>query len=131
MNEERFYDEPHCLECAKELKGRIDKRFCGDACRASFNNKKRQAIALEEPVFLKEIPKILLSNYRILVSLNPEQKTTVARKVLEQLGFNFQYITSFYKTAEGDVYRFCFDQGYLLIKNERVLLVKQASQVML
>ena len=28
-----------CLECGDHLKGRIDKKFCSDYCRNSFNNK--------------------------------------------------------------------------------------------
>lgn len=121
----------HCMECGTGIHGRSDKRFCDDSCRALFNNRRRQTATADEPAFLKDISKILLRNYRILRQLNPGQKTQVKRKDLERMGFNFRFMTSYYKTSEGDIYNFCFDQGYLPIRNEMVLIVNQPSQVLL
>jgi hypothetical protein len=28
-----------CPECGEKIRGRVDKKFCGDACRNSWNNK--------------------------------------------------------------------------------------------
>jgi len=120
---------PQCLECFSPIKGRTDKRFCDDACRTSFNNKKRQLEAKTAPDFLKKIPKILLNNYRILKKCNTSPPTKIERNKLEALGFNFNYITSCYTTKSGDIYQFCFDQGYLPIKEDVILLVVQPSQV--
>ena len=120
-----------CLECDTEIKGRSDKRFCGDCCRTNYNNRKRQADAAIEPEFLKKIPKIILNNYHILQQLNTSGPTTVKRSQLESMGFNFSYITSFYTTKGGDHYQFCFDQGYLHLRDDRVLLVTQQSQVII
>lgn len=33
------YHEKCCLTCGEHLHGRADKKFCGDYCRATFNNK--------------------------------------------------------------------------------------------
>jgi predicted nucleic acid-binding Zn ribbon protein len=119
-----------CLDCGLPIVGRIDKKFCGDSCRTHYNNLKKQATATMKPAFLKEIPKIINTNYRILKELNQNKPTKVRKAQLEKLGFNFQYLTSCYTTAKGDTYRFCFDQGYLEIKEGMVLLVQQDSQVL-
>lgn len=83
-----------------------------------------------EPEFLKTIPKIILNNYQILKRLRNKKLTKVKRTQLEQLKFNFKYITSTYITKAGDIYYFCFDLGYLHIQNDWVLLVEQESQIM-
>jgi hypothetical protein len=121
----------NCLDCGEVLLGRADKIYCGDSCRTHFNNQKRQANSAATPEFLKKIPKIILSNYQILKKLNTDSPTKVKRKNLETLGFNFNYQTSCYTTKKGDTYCFCFDQGYLEIKDDNVLLVQQQSQVQL
>ncbi|WP_316738351.1 hypothetical protein [Pedobacter aquatilis] len=132
MYEEKLTASKSCLQCGIALLGRIDKRFCDDYCRTTFNNRKRHEASVDEPYFLKEIPRVLLSNYKILKKLNHSQSTTVPRQVLERLKFNFHFITSYYKTRDGEIYSFCFDQGYLPIKGgDRVLLVTQASQVLI
>lgn len=118
-----------CLDCGLTVIGRSDKKFCSDICRTHFNNQRKLAATTKNPAFLKAIPKIILNNYQILKSLNQNSPTKIKKVQLEKLGFNFQYVTSCYTTAKGDTYRFCFDQGYLEIKEGMVLLVAQASQV--
>jgi len=118
-----------CEECSEILHGRTDKRFCSDLCRTSFNNRKRQKEAAVEPAFLREIPKIILQNYRILSRFHSGKTTTVRKALLDKHGFNYKFITSYYKTLDGDVYYFCFDLGYLPIKGDRILIVSQQSQV--
>lgn len=118
-----------CLECGAPIQGRSDKRFCDDSCRTSFNNRRRQAQAADEPDFLKVIPKIILQNYQILKSLNTAPLTKVKHSQLDQKGFNFNYVTSIYTTKAGAIYHYCFDQGYLLLDNDLILLVQQDSQV--
>ena len=36
-------EEKMCPECGKPVFGRIDKKFCSDACRNAFNNKANSA----------------------------------------------------------------------------------------
>ncbi|WP_431012719.1 DUF2116 family Zn-ribbon domain-containing protein, partial [Rahnella sp. PAMC25617] len=31
-------EKKHCLNCGNVIQGRIDKKFCDDQCRNSFNN---------------------------------------------------------------------------------------------
>ena len=45
------------------------------------------------------------------------------------MGFSFDYITSYHTTKKGDIYQFCFDQGYLKLEDNQVLLVVQQNQV--
>ena len=127
-------DQPinnYCLECSEELHGRADKRFCNDLCRTSFNNRRRSRESAEEPSFIRDIPKIILNNYRILYKLSAGKKTTVKRATLNRHGFNFKFMTSYYKNSDGDIYHFCYDLGYLPIKDDLVLIVHQPVQVLM
>ncbi|MES2454794.1 MAG: DUF2116 family Zn-ribbon domain-containing protein [Bacteroidota bacterium] len=126
---EKGIEKAHCLECGAPVTGRRDKVYCDDSCRTSFNNRKRQTEAAVEPEFLKVIPKIILGNYQILKGLNSAPLTKIKRSKLEKMGFNFGYITSTYVTKTGAVYNFCFDQGYLQLSDDLILLVQQDSQV--
>ena len=85
--------------------------------------------ASKEPQFLKTIPKIILNNYQILKQLRNRKLTKVKRRQLEELKFNFKYITSTYVTKSASTYYFCFDLGYLFLENDWILLVEQESQV--
>jgi hypothetical protein len=109
--------------------GRIDKKFCTDACRIDYNNKVKLQRRIGLPDFVKTIPKIILNNYKIMRKLNPTGTTKVSKEKLDALGFNFQYITTYHITKKGDTYHFCFDQGYLRLKDNQVLLVVQPNQV--
>lgn len=109
--------------------GRIDKKFCTDACRIDYNNKVKLEKRIALPDFLRSIPRTILNNYRIMRKLNPSGTTKVSKEKLEALGFNFKYHTSYQITKKGDTYHFCFDQGYLKLKDNQVLLVVQQNQV--
>ena len=93
-----------CLECGKELFGRIDKKFCSDYCRNSFNNK----INRDSTNLIRNTNNLLRKNYRILQKLNPDQKTKTTKDNLLRKGFNFDYFTSIYTTKTGKVYYFIY-----------------------
>jgi hypothetical protein len=112
-------DEKLCLECGEPFKGRIDKKFCSDLCRVSFNNR----INSEDVRYVRSINNILRKNRRILISLNPSGKNKVTRDKLKAKGFDFQYFTSQYTTKDGAVYYYCYEHGYLPLENELYLLV--------
>ena len=121
-----------CPNCGEEiLIGRTDKRFCGDACRTDFNNRVKLNKRWQFPEFVRNISKILINNYQIMSKLNFNGKTIVSEQQLKDLGFNFNYHTSCQTTKKGDVYHFCFDQGYLKIKDNQVLMVVQPNQTTL
>ncbi|SFB93768.1 hypothetical protein SAMN05421747_102214 [Parapedobacter composti] len=113
--------ERKCLDCGAQLVGRADKKFCDDACRNNYNNRRNSA----ENSYLRKVNAILKRNRKILETLNPGGKTKVKWRKLVGEGFNFDYITDIYETASGAQYRFCYEYGYLLLENDDVLLVKR------
>lgn len=108
-----------CLECADEFIGRIDKKYCSDNCRSSFNNRANS----ELNSFARSINRILRNNRKILAHLNNYGKTKVHREQLMELGFRFRYFTNLYQTKSGNIYHFCYDQGYLELPNDYYSLV--------
>lgn len=112
-------EEKSCLECGEPLRGRVDKKFCSDGCRVSFNNR----INSQDVRYVRNINNILRKNRRILIALNPLGKSKVSHERLKAEGFNFHYFTSIYKTRDGSRYYYCYEQGYLPIENDHYLLV--------
>lgn len=109
-----------CMECGEKLTGRVDKKFCSDQCRISYNNRLH---AGEEVQYMKRVNIILRKNRKILTQLNPTGKTRVPVSKLKEKGFDFGYFTNLYKTREGSVYHYCYDQGYLALQKDYYLLV--------
>lgn len=112
-------DTKVCLECATKITGRIDKKFCSDQCRISFNNR----LNSDETNYVRNVNNILRKNRRVLSELNTTGKTRVGMAKLKEKGFDFQYFTNTYKTKDGAVYYYCYEQGYLPIENDSFLLV--------
>ena len=114
-----------CLECEDEFIGRLDKKFCSDQCRSSFNNR----LNSDATNFIRNVNNILRKNRRILTELNPDGKARVHRDRLLELGFRFSYFTNEYVTRSGNAYRFCYDQGYLELDNDFFALVVRKEYV--
>lgn len=112
-----------CPECGTKIVGRIDKKFCSDACRNSYNNKFNK----DSKNLIRNTNNRLRKNYRILEALNPDQKTKTFRAKLIEKGFDFNYFTNIQTTKAGKVYYFVYDQGYLLLDDDNYLLVKRDS----
>ena len=115
--------EKQCLECGHKLIGRIDKKFCNDYCRNAYNNKKNRA----SKNIIRNTNNLLRKNYRILEKINSNQKTKTTKDNLLRKGFNFNYFTSIYTTKTGNTYYFVYDQGYLLLGDTYVAIVKRDS----
>jgi len=115
----------NCLECGDEFEGRIDKKFCSDQCRNTYNNRNnKDAINL-----IRNVNYILRKNRRILEELNSTGKAKISKSKLKEKGFNFQYFTNVYQTKNGKDYFFCYDQGYLPIEDDYFMLVKKEDYV--
>ncbi|MBU3011233.1 hypothetical protein KO506_07450 [Polaribacter vadi] len=112
-----------CLECQTPVKGRIDKKFCSDYCRNSYNNK----VNKDSKNLIRNINNRLRKNHKILSELNVSGKTKVTRTKLYNNGFDFNFFTSIYKTKTGNTYFYIYDQGYLALDNELFLLIKKES----
>src|SRR6478609_1379772 len=108
-----------CMECGTKLTGRVDKKFCSDQCRVSFNNR----LNSNETNYVRNVSNTLRKNRRILTELNITGKTRVSGTKLKEKGFDFEYFTNLYKTKDGAVYYYCYEQGYLPIENDFYLLV--------
>ncbi len=63
--------EKRCLECNDVLHGRADKKFCSDACRNTYNNKKK---SIAGNSYVRKVNGILGRNRNIMAELNPEGK---------------------------------------------------------
>jgi hypothetical protein len=102
-------EKRRCLECDEAFTGRIDKKFCSDQCRNTYNNR----LNSDESNQIRNTNRILKKNWRILNDLNPSGKASATREKLLRLGFQFSYVTGYYQTKKGDVYYYCYDQGYI------------------
>ena len=113
----------NCLNCARGLKGRIDKKFCDDSCRNNYNNQQKS----NDTNYMRTVVNALRKNRKILQDLIPASeefhKTTQERMI--EKGFLFKYHTHIYKNKKGDVYYFCFDYGYLPLDNDWYLVVNR------
>ena len=109
-----------CPECGDEIIGRADKKFCSDQCRNTYNNR----LNSDASNTVRNINNILRKNRRILQELNRQSgKTMVNKDTLLTNGFNFTYHTHIYKTKKGDSYIFCYEQGYLYLKDKELYLL--------
>lgn len=110
-----------CLECSKELFGRVDKKFCDDQCRSTYNNKQNS----DSTQYIRNTNRILRANRRILEQLTPNEKSKTTRDKLIDKGFNFDYHTSTYTTKDNRTYYYCYDYGYLELDKGWYALVKK------
>ena len=74
--------ESKCLECGDKLIGRADKKFCSDQCRNAYNNRNNS----DANNLVRNINNTLRKNRRILVELNPKDKTKTSRDKLLSKG---------------------------------------------
>ena len=110
-----------CLECDTVIIGRIDKKFCSDYCRNTYNNK----VNTESKNLIRNTNNRLKKNYKILTALNISGKTKITRSRLTNQNFDFNYFTSIYTTKTGNVYYYVYDQGYLVLENDYLLLIRK------
>jgi hypothetical protein len=111
-----------CPNCNKEISGRSDKIYCDPYCKSAYQYEKRQT---EESMFF-EIDRQLKTNRKILKKYNRMGKSTLRKNILEEEGFNPNFFTHFWKNNKGDVYLFCYEFGFLALKEnnkDKYLLV--------
>ncbi len=113
-----------CLECSTLLQGRADKKFCDDQCRSSHHHRLRAS----DDSFVHQINQILKKNRSILKATIPFGKAKVNRDALLIKGFNFNFSTHTYLNKRGDTYFFCYEFGYLLLKDNDLLVVKNEEK---
>ena len=121
-----IYHQKHCLECGKELHGRIDKRFCDSYCRNTYNNRNKS----KEEKYIHHVNSIIRANRRILRRLCPIGKATVPKQVLDSMGYDYNYFSSIHHPAKL-IYYVCYDYAFAPIKDEhgekKALIVQRQS----
>ncbi|MDM1295509.1 hypothetical protein HX021_14560 [Sphingobacterium sp. N143] len=111
-----------CLECGERIQGRSDKRFCDDACRNTYNNK----LNSDQTNLVRNVNNILRKNRRILFdALGSEGMLKIQQEKLKSLGFDFKFHTHTFSNNKGQVYRFIYEVGYLLLEHDWVLIVQK------
>ncbi|MFY8187151.1 MAG: hypothetical protein ACOVLC_04250 [Flavobacterium sp.] len=111
----------NCLECGDKIMGREDKKFCSDACRNAFNNK----INKDTNNLMRNINNRLRKNYRILSDINPDGKIKTTKSKLLSKGFSFDWFTNIVQTKTGNTYFFVYDQGYMFLEQDFLIVVKK------
>lgn len=114
-----------CPECGELFEGRIDKKFCCDQCRNTFNNRQNK----DANNFCRNVNRILRNNRRVLEEFMIRSKSKTSKDKLIQAGFNFDYMTNIYKTKTGKVYYFCYDYGYFESENRNITIVVRKEYV--
>jgi predicted nucleic acid-binding Zn ribbon protein len=110
-----------CMYCNKIFSGRIDKKYCSDACRSLYNIEQRR----DKEILIKQINKILKRNREILFAMAGSAKTTYVHELdLTGKGFDYKYFTSLHQSSNGKIYYFCYDICYSKNSNNTILIVK-------
>tara|TARA_B100001287_G_C22542796_1_gene462957 strand:+ start:403 stop:777 length:375 start_codon:yes stop_codon:yes gene_type:complete len=114
------------LECETPLVGKVDKKFCNDMCRNSYNN----LINKDANEYVRKVNVILRQDRRILSSLmNGSDKGKANKEQLLLNCFNFYYYTNICQTKQGKKYYFNYELGYLELEEEQFALVKKQDYV--
>lgn len=115
-------EKRNCLHCGKPIQGRVDKKFCDDSCRNTYNNQQNA----ESVNLIRNINHTLKKNRKILETLIPsgEVLAKATRERLMRQGFNFKFYTHTYQNKKGNLYHYCYDYGYLELDGDWFLIVK-------
>ena len=113
-----------CPVCETDLKGRVDKKFCSLKCKSAHQYQKRKS---EEDLYYK-IDKQLKINRKLLKSYNKSGLSTIRKQKLIAEGFDPNYFTHYWKNNKEQVYLFCYEYGFLDLKEKGkyVLITHQA-----
>jgi len=115
-------EERKCQECGTEIYGRVDKKFCSDQCRNTYNNR-TQAV---QNKYIRKVNYILRKNRRImeeLISNTNKNVKRVKRNDLLDKGFNFDYYTNIYSTKTNKYYYFSYEYGYNVLEDGYLAIV--------
>ena len=125
INENMSLYHRHCRQCQRAIRGRIDKKFCDDYCRNSYNNKLK---GMTNNLF-RNINNALRKNHRILGNLLEEEAVPIAKtkkERLERLGFQFKYLTHS-SSLEGKKYHYVYDHAYVPLENGWVQIERRTE----
>lgn len=98
-----------CPVCESKIIGREDKKFCSLKCKSAHQYQQRKK---SEALFFK-IDKQLKKNRNLLKKYNQTGFASIEISKFEQMGFNPNYFTHYWKNKKGEVYLFCYEYGFL------------------
>ena len=109
----------NCLACGKNIRGRIDKKYCNDHCRNNYNNQQR----IPESSYVRRVTQSIRRNrnilFRLLGNLN---QTQIERDQLIEQGFRFRYHTHIENTVQGEHLICCYDMAYQAEHENKVVV---------
>jgi hypothetical protein len=117
----------NCLSCGSKIEGRIDKLYCSVYCKSSYHYEKEKE---KTKSLFKTIDQQLKHNRNLLKHFNQAGKTTIRKSELLAKNFNPKYFTHYWKNGKGEVYLFCYEFGFLSIKDgkqDKYVLVQWQS----
>ena len=101
----------YCLECGDIIEyghGRTDRKFCSADCKNRWHNKRK---ARSWRAYQHKVLRTLEENHTILDRLMRIGLTSLDRMSLGQMGFDFNYVTSYHKIGQRSVFS-VFDITY-------------------
>ncbi|WP_299223512.1 hypothetical protein [uncultured Aquimarina sp.] len=104
----------NCAYCNEKLEGRVGKKFCSSYCRSAFYYQQNKE---KEDTLFKKIDKQLKKNRKILKGYNKAGLVTIRKEKLLKEGFSPKYFTHYWKNSKGQVYLFCYEYGFLELKD--------------
>ena len=112
-----------CLSCSEKVEGRVDKLFCSSYCKSSYHYVKNKQMGMTRFNIINEQ---LKRNRSVLKHFHKTGKTTILKSELIDKGFNPKYFTNYWKTSKNEVYLFCYEYGFLALKDnnkEKYLII--------
>ena len=112
----------NCLACARPIKGRIDKKYCDDACRNNYNNR----LNSDATPLIRAINNRLRKNRRILAELmtGRDKPLLVEKQKLTAKGFQFEFFTQQFRNYKNEVYYYSYDFGYKVLEGGKCMVVR-------
>jgi len=107
-----------CLYCKTKLEGRKDKKFCSPYCKSSFHYEKNKD---NENSRYEVVKNKLHLNRKLLKKYNKSGLSQIRKEQLINEGFDPNYFTNYWKNYKGQVYLFCYEFGFLEVKNSNPL----------
>jgi len=114
-----------CQSCGEPLRGRIDKRFCSDYCRAVNYNRLHAA----DNQLIRRIHYVLRANRNILKRLvGTYGERRIDREVLLSMGFRPEYMTGMVREPGSGHKYLCYDYGYWTDPDGNIRLIGPAGR---
>jgi len=106
-----------CQQCGSQLRGRTDKKYCNERCRAKSGYSLRIQ-QVTDPVRL--IDARLKQNRNVLSSLLSQGIHQVSKAQLLSGGFDFAFYTSIRCECPECLSIYCYDFGYSVVDDVNV-----------